>query len=229
VRAQQFPQQFVPDSADFPLIKARIWARYQLENAGAIDYFQKKLASPGGNTKANQYGLALALFDKKDFTAAEQLLDKLRRDDDKNLFYLDAMTDVYLSTNRVNKALEMLEQQYLLRPNNQVITLNYANAAMQGKSYRLALHLLRNLLYYKNDNFLAYEMLVDTYKGLNDMARFYEARADLYYHLANYPKAIEDINVALNQLKSDEQLESRRLEAKKKQLQTEYSRLKKLN
>lgn len=229
VRAQQFPQRFVPDSTDFPLIKARIWARYQLDNEAAIDHFQRKLASPGGNTKANQYGLALALYDKKDYAGAEQLLSKLRSDDDKNLFYLDAMTDVYLSTNRVNKALEMLEQQYLLRPNNQVITLNYANAAMQGKSYRLALHLLRNLLYYKNDNFLAYEMLVEAYKGLNDMARYYEARSDLYYQLANYPKAIDDINVALNQLTSDDQLESRRLEAKKKQLQTEFSRLKKLN
>ncbi|MBU1438997.1 MAG: M48 family metalloprotease [Gammaproteobacteria bacterium] len=229
VRAQQYPQRFVPDSTDFPLIKARIWARYQLDTAGALDYFQKKLASPGGNTKANQYGLALAQFDNKDYAAAEQLLNKLRQDDDKNLFYLDAMTDVYLSTNRVKKALEMLEQQYLLRPNNQVITLNYANAAMQGKSHRLALHLLRNLLYYKNDNFLAYEMLVDAYKALNEMAHYYEARADLYYQLANYPKAIEDINVALNQLSAEELLEGRRLEAKKKQLQTEFSRLKKLN
>ncbi|OBP15246.1 peptidase [Rheinheimera sp. SA_1] len=229
VRAQQFQQRFVPDSTDFPLIQARVWARYQLDNEGAIAHFQKKLASPGGNTKANHYGLALALYDKKDYAGAEQLLNKLRSEDDKNLFYLDAMTDVYISTNRVDKALEMLEQQYLLRPNNQIITLNYANAAMQGKSYRLALHLLRNLLYYKNDNFLAYEMLVEAYKGLNDMARYYEARADLYYQLANYPKAIDDINVALNQLTPDDQLESRRLEAKKKQLQTEFSRLKKLN
>ncbi len=81
-----------------------------------------------------------------------------------------------------------------------MITLNYANAAMEAKSYRLALHLLKSLLYYQNDNFLAYEMLTQAYKGLNDMARFYEARADLYYQLANYDKAIEDLNMALNQL-----------------------------
>ncbi len=77
---------------------------------------RKKLASPGGNTKANQYGLALALFDNKDYAQAEQILQKLRTEDDNNLFYVDAMTDLYLATNRSNKALEMLEQQYLLRP-----------------------------------------------------------------------------------------------------------------
>jgi predicted Zn-dependent protease len=100
---------------------------------------------------------------------------------------------------------------------------------MQGKSHRLALHLLKNLLYYKNDNFLAYDMMTDAYKGLNDMARYYEARSDLYYQLANYPKAIDDINMALNELDNTDQLENRRLEAKKKALQTEFSRLKKLN
>jgi predicted Zn-dependent protease len=229
VRAQQFEQKFVPDSADFAHVKARIWARYQLDAKEALVHFQKRLAQPGGNTKANQYGLALAMFDNKDYQGAEQLLTKLRASDENNLFYLDAMTDVYLSTNRVNQALEMLEQQYLLRPNNQVITLNYANAAMQGKSHRLALHLLKNLLYYKNDNFLAYDMMTDAYKGLNDMARYYEARSDLYYQLANYPKAIDDINMALNELDNTDQLENRRLEAKKKALQTEFSRLKKLN
>lgn len=229
VRAQQFTQKFVPDGADFLLVKARIWARYQLDNKGALSHFQKKLASPGGNTKANQYGLALALFDNKDYAQAEPILQKLRTEDENNLFYVDAMTDLYLATNRSNKALEMLEQQYLLRPNNQVITLNYANAAMEAKSYRLALHLLKSLLYYQNDNFLAYEMLTQAYKGLNDMARFYEARADLYYQLANYDKAIEDLNMALNQLDHNDKLENRRLEAKKKQLQTEYNRLKKLN
>lgn len=229
VRAQQFPQRFIPNSADYLLAKARIWARYQLETKDALAHFQKRLAAPGGNTKANQYGLALAAFDSKDYPQAEQLLSKLLAEDTMNLFYIDAMTDVYLATNRSDKALAMLEQQFLLRPNNQVITLNYANAAMEAKSYRLALHLLKNFLYYKPDNFLAYEMLTQAYRGLGDMAGYYEARADLYYQLALYEKAIDDLNMALNQLDANDRLENRRLEAKKKQLQTEFNRLKQLN
>ena len=122
----------------------------------------------------------------------------------------------------------MLEQQYLLKPNNQVITLNYANAAIQGKAHRLAVHLLRNLLYFKNDIFLAYEMLADTYKAMEDYARYYEARADLYYQMAVYPKAIDDLNEALNHLGKNNTLENRRIEAKKKQWQTELNRLKRL-
>jgi predicted Zn-dependent protease len=229
VRAEQFERRFVPDSSDFALAKARVWARYQLKGKDALAHFQKKVATPGGNTKANQYGLALALFDSGDVSAAEQILLKLRAHDDKNLFYIDAMTDVYIQSGRTEKALQLLEQEYLLRPNNQVITLNYANAALAAKSERLALHLLKNLLYFKPDTYLAYEMLIDAYKSMNDMAKYFEARADLYYQLAIYPKAIDDINESLNRLAATDKLESRRLEAKKKQWQAEFTRLKQLN
>jgi len=229
VRAEQFERRFIPDSSDYALAKARVWARYQLKGKDALAHFQKRVSTPGGNTKANQYGLALTLFDTGDIAASEQILLKLRAHDDKNLFYIDAMTDVYIQSGRTEKALQMLEQEYLLRPNNQVITLNYANAAMAAKSERLALHLLKNLLYFKPDTYLAYEMLIDVYKSMNDMAKYFEARADLYYQLAIYPKAIDDINEALNRLTEGDRLESRRLEAKKKQWQTEFTRLKQLN
>ena len=229
VRAQQYPQKFVADSSDFLFAKARVFARYQQPPKDALSYFQKKLRLPGGNTKANQYGLALALYDTGDFAGAADVIEKLYEQSPGNLYYIDARTDILIATNKVEAALEMLEKEYLLRPNNQVITLNYANAAMKTNSHRLALHLLKSLLYYKNNNFLAYEMLVEVYRQMNDMAKYYEAKADLYYQLAIYPKAIDEINMALNQLAPDDQLENRRLESKKKQWQTEFTRLKKLN
>ena len=106
---------------------------------------------------------------------------------------------------------------------------NYANAAIKANSHRLALHLLKSLLYYKNNNYLAYEMLIEVYRQMNDMAKYYEAKADLYYLLAIYPKAIDELNMALNQLANNDELENRRLESKKKQWKTEFTRLKQLN
>jgi predicted Zn-dependent protease len=229
VRAQQYPQKFIADSSDFLFAKARIFARYQLSSKDALSYFQKRLRQPGGNTKANQYGLTLALFDTGDLKGASELIEQLYQQSPNNLFFIDTRTDILLATNETDVALNMLEKEYLLRPNNQVVTLNYANAALKANSPRLALHLLKSLLYYKNNNFLAYEMLVEVYRQLDDMAKYYEAKADIYYQLAIYPKAIDEINMALNHLADDDQLENRRLESKKKQWQTEFNRLKKLN
>lgn len=228
LRAQQFPQRFIPDSMDFTLSKARVLARYHHSTADALIIFERKLAEPGGNTRANRYGLAVALLDNKDYAAALEHLNPLLTQDPHNLYYLDVYTDILLGQGQYQQALDMLQQEYLLRPNNQVVTLNYANAAIKANSYPLAIHLLRNLLYHKDDNIIAYDLLAEAYKRQGEMARFHEARADLFYQLANYPKAIDELNEALNFLTSEARLENRRLEAKKRQWQAEFDRLQRM-
>ncbi len=228
LRAEQFQQRFVPDSQDFTLAKARVLARYHYTSKDAEQIFRKKLSEPGGNTKANQYGLAITLLDSGQYDKANTLIKQLLAKDEHNLYFIDVYTDVLLGEKAYQTALDMLEKHYLLRPNNLVVTLNYANVALKSGANRLAIHLLKSLLYYKNDNILAYDLLSEAYKASGDMARFYEARSDLSYQLANYPKAIDDLNEALNYLTAEEKLESRRLEAKKSQLQTEFDRLRRM-
>ena len=228
LRAEQFNQRFVPDSQDFTLSRARVLARYHYNSKDAEQLFRKKLSEPGGNTKANQYGLAVALLDSEQFSAAKKLIEQLLSSDEHNLYYIDVYSDILLAEQAYQVALDMLEQQYLLRPNNLVVTLNYANVALKSGANRLAIHLLKNLLYYKNDSILAYDLLSEAYKANGDMSRYYEAKADLSYQLANYAKAIDDLNEALNYLTPEEKLESRRLEAKKSLLQTEFDRLRRM-
>lgn len=228
LRAEQFQQRFIPDSQDFTLAKARILARYHYGKNDAETVFRKKLTEPGGNTKANQYGLAIALLDNGNLQEARKLIEQMLEKDEHNLYYIDVYTDILLAQKDYQLCLDMLERQYLLRPNNQVVTLNYANAALTSGANRLAIHLLKSLLFYKSDNILAYDLLANAYKAVGDFARFYEARADLSYQRADYPRAIDDINEALNHLKPEEKLENRRLEAKKRQLQTEFDRLRRM-
>ncbi|MDX3773727.1 M48 family metalloprotease [Chromatiaceae bacterium AAb-1] len=228
LRAEQFPQRFVPDSQDFTLSKARVLARYHYDSKTAELNFSRRLAEPGGNTRANRYGLAIALFDNKKYDESLTIIEQLLERDEHNLYFIDVYTDILIAQKKYPQALEMLEKQYQLRPNNQVVTLNYANAAIKAGSERQAINLLRNMLFYKDDNILAYDLLSEAYRNLGDMAKYYEARADLYYQLANYPKAIDDVNEALNHLKPEEKLENRRLEAKKKQLQAEFARLQRM-
>ncbi|WP_423186214.1 M48 family metalloprotease [Alishewanella sp. d11] len=228
LRAQQYPQRFVPDSQDFTLSRARVLARYQYTTKDALIIFKKKLGEPGGNTRANRYGLAIALLDDKQYDSALKYIVDLYEQDPHNLFYLDVYTDILIGQQQYQTALDMLQQAYLLRPNNQVVTLNYANVAIKSGSYGLAVHLLRNLLFHKDDNILAYDLLSEAYKLQEDFAKYYEARSDLFYQLANYPKAIDDLNEALNHLGSEARLETRRIEAKKRQLQAEFDRLKRM-
>lgn len=228
LRAEQFTKRFIPDSQDFTLVQARVLARYHYEQQHSEALFLKKLGQPGGNTKANQYGLAIALLDNKKLAKSQEIIEKLLQDDKHNLYYIDVYTDILIAQGKHQQSLDMLEKEYLLRPNNQVVTLNYANAAMNAKAYRLAIHLLKTLLFYKEDNILAYGMLIDAYQAMEDLPSLYEARANVSYQLANYPKAIDYIDEAINYLQPEEKLEARRLVAKKKQLQAEYSRIQRM-
>jgi predicted Zn-dependent protease len=228
LRAEQFPKRYIPDTQDFILTKARILARYHYTSQETVGLFQQRLSQPGGNTRANLYGLAIAKLDNGLFIEAQKLIEDLLQHDPHNLYYVDVYTDILLGQGQHKKALEMLEQEYLLRPNNQVVTLNYANAALKAGSHRLAVHLLRNLLYVKNDNILAYDLLSDAYKLMEDFPKYYETRADLYYQLANYPKAIDELNEALNHIGDSSRLENRRVEAKKQQMQAEFDRLQRM-
>ncbi|WP_456237616.1 beta-barrel assembly-enhancing protease [Alkalimonas mucilaginosa] len=228
LRAERFPKRFVPDSQDYTLAKARVLARYQHKNEDVVAIFQQRLRQPGGNTKANQYGLAIAYLDSNNYTEAETLILELLEKDEYNLYYLDVYTDVLLGQNRATEALEMLEHHYRIRPNNQVVTLNYANAAIKAGGNRLAIHLLKDMLHYKEDNILAYDLIAKAYQNLEDYARFYEARSDFHYQLANYPRAIDDLQEALNHLSSSDKLENRRLEAKRRQMQAEFDRLRRM-
>ncbi|MCC5826997.1 MAG: M48 family metallopeptidase [Alkalimonas sp.] len=228
LRAERFPKRYVPDSQDYTLAKARILARFQHKNEDVVTIFKQRLQQPGGNTRANQYGLAIAYLDAKRYAEAEKLIMELLEKDEYNLYYLDVYTDVLLGLNRATEALEMLEHHYRIRPNNQVVTLNYANAAIKAGGNRLAIHLLKNMLHYKEDNILAYDLIAKAYQNLEDYARFYEARSDFYYQLANYPRAIDDLQEALNHLSSSDKLENRRLEAKRRQMQAEFDRLRRM-
>lgn len=228
LRAEQFQRRFIPDSQDFTLSKARVLARYQYNAKDAEQVFRRMLREPGGNTKANQYGLAISLLDSGQLPQARQLIEQLLSKDEHNLYYVDVYTDILLAEKEFKLCLEMLEKQYLLRPNNQVVTLNYANAALKAGANRLAVHLLKSLLFYQNDNILAYDLLSQAYKAMGDFAKYYEAKADLSYQQANYPKAIDDLNEALNNLTPEEKLENRRLEAKKTALQAEFNRLQRM-
>src|SRR5690606_34117888 len=137
LRAEQFQQRFIPDSQDFTLTKARVLARYHYSQNDAETVFRKKLTEPGGNTKANHYGLAIALLDKGEQGQARKLIEQMLEKDEHNLYYIDVYTDILLAQKEYQLCLDMLEQQYLLRPNNQVVTLNYANAALKSGAPRL--------------------------------------------------------------------------------------------
>ncbi|WP_105264671.1 M48 family metalloprotease [Pseudoalteromonas sp. T1lg76] len=229
LRAQQYQDRPYADNLLFHLAKSRVIARFNGDSENAEAQFRKLLKEHSfGDTSALRYGLALTLIDQKKFAEAKSLLDALLQKTPDNLFYLDSLTDYYVGKGEPEKAVEHLRPFHQLRPNNQVITLNYAHAAIEAKQYELAEDLLRSFALEKPDHILAKQLLTDTYKHQENRAAYHEANADLLAQYGAYMKAADEVQKALNHIEPNEALKQKRLKALLSQyraMQKELSRL----
>lgn len=175
-----------------------------------------------------QYGLAISLLDQKQLDKAEKILSPLLDSEPNNLFYLDVLTDILISQGKANEAVTLLAKQNSLRPNNQVIALNYANAAIQAKEYDIAEQTLRVFLLDDPEHLLAKELLAEVYKSNKNQSAYFEAKADVLAEYGAFLKAADEIQRALNHVNDNETVKKTRLKALLKQyrqMQKEVAKL----
>lgn len=227
LRAQQYPKKYLSNNLDFALAKTRITARYHLKSDAAVDHYTSLVnKSP---LPQNLYGLALALSDSGKAIQAKPILNQLLAADPNNLFYLDTYTDVLSQTKEFKSLLSSLEQHYQLKPNNPVITLNYASAAIKANNIELATRLLKYYLIRYPEDYLATTLLAEAYSKEQNKAKYHEYQAYSYALRAAYNQAISQINLSLNYLEDEkDRLDIKRLEAKLAQYRFQIKTLKEM-
>ena len=207
LRAQQYEKRHYPSSLSYALAKSRVLARYHYSKEQAEAFFRNNLKSTSElDTQALEYGLAISLLDQDKLSEAGQILEKLLARDGNNLFYLDVYTDYLIAAEQTDKALSVLEAQHQLRPNNQVITLNYANAALKAKQHEKAEQLLKIFLLEKPDHLLARDLLTQAYKAQQKKSAYHESKASVYAQYGAFSKAADEVQRALNHIENDEEI-----------------------
>ncbi len=74
----------------------------------------------------------------------------------------------------------MLKREYTRSPDDPVIILNYANAAIRSNEAELGVKLLRNYLLAEPGSLIALDLLTDAYQRTSDRAAMYETRAEAW-------------------------------------------------
>lgn len=228
-RAQNYPFRPLAPSLAFELAKARIKARYQGSAKDNIAFYKSQLTKKTyARKEAAQYGLAIAYFEDKQFNKAKDILLSLLKKDDKNLFYIDLLSDVYIQLKAFDKAIAMLQQLNLLMPNNQVVTLNYANVLTEAGQLEQAAELLQDFLLIKPDNFMAHDLLTNVYTKQKKQALMHISKAEVYALLGAYPRAVDELQTAYNYVDKDKPLLKKRIKARILQFQEQENKLKRL-
>lgn len=227
-RAHKYPVRRLPPSLNFELAKSRIQARYQGNAKDNIAYFERQLRKQSYSLQAGaKYGLALSHFENGEYLQAKNLLESLLKDDKNNLFYIDALTDVYLSLKEYDNALTMLADLSLLMPNNQVISLNYGNALLSSGNFDKAATVLQDFLLVKPGNYIAYDILTTVYRKQGKQGLVHITKAEVLALLGAYKKAVDELQTSYNFLE-EQPLLQKRVKARILQLQEEEDKLKRL-
>ncbi len=229
LRAQRYPRPPQRVSKDFQLVKSRVKARYELSGKAAIRHFEDQLKNKTYALKeAALYGLALAHSDSNNTAAAAKIIKQLLAKSPKNLFYIDTYTDILTKTEKFDQALAFLEQHYKLRPNNPVITINYASVAITAKKPQMAIDLLNSFKISHGDSYIATDLLINAYGQMQNLTKYHELRAEKFALLSLYSRSIEELNISLSKLESGKKLESKRLTAMQERYRSQLDQIKRL-
>lgn len=210
-RAQALGPRNLEPSLDFELAKARIRVRYGSRSARDLLLdFNNEIREGQHRTKrmGSRYGKALALFELKEFAEAFTIIEDLIALEPFNLFFLDTKTDILLGLDRADEAVEWLTREYMRRPNNQVVTLNLAYAAINAADFRLARTILNDYMLQNRTDIVAYQLLGELYQKTGNGAALHENQAELLALRGSFQLAIDELHSAF--AKTDEADESNR-------------------
>ena len=224
-RAENMQRVDVPPSLDFALAKTRVQARY-IGNTTNSDFESMRSSSNSINQQAGQYGLAIRALDGGNIDVAYKLMQPLLERYPNDPFYIDVQTDILLAQKDYETVLSWLRGKYIQQPTEPVITLNFANAALQAEDTELAEKLLRDFLLKQPDHPLALDLLTQVYERSGKRAAMYETRAESLALRGNFRLAIDQLHTAHNHTDSD--LTHKRLNARIEQMRSLEQQIKSL-
>ena len=204
-RVESMPYRQVADSLTFNLVKAKLRANTGLAQ-DAVEQFQDNLKEHRfANETAEHYGLALAMLRKNDVAGAQNQMQWLRKNVQKNNGQ-NALTE--------SPMIETLDARIQVARNNpQAAAAQYAKGlsvfpAHRGLIYGYAEHFLAinqpdkaiklvqdKQSLYPNDAYF-YDILAKAYAAKNKNLLRFQAQGEAYYRQYNLQKAIEQMELA---------------------------------
>lgn len=224
-RENMYERRQLPPSLPFHLAKARVHARYSYDAKYNIAHFKAQLDKQSYVLKeAAIYGLAIAYYEAQQIQNAHDTLQPLLQSDPENLFYVDLATDIAISQNRAEMAVNNLSKLDRKIPKNQVISLNLANAAIRDGQHDKAIAVLKDYLLVNPGHALTYQLLTEAYGGKKAFMQMHQSKAEWLALNGAHPRAIDELQTAYNYT-GDSNIEKQRIRARIEQLRHEQKRL----
>ncbi len=199
-RADQYPYRQHVDSIEFLLVKERLRLAQFIKPMRALRAYRNRLKNKKDTSKKAQairYGYSLALMEIHQYRKAKIEIDRLLKIDPFNLFYVSSSAEILMALKKPKQAFELLSDMLTLFPDNEALTILYAESLMKQGYYQKAYNKISKLHYKKPDNPTLLQMLSEISAKLKRPAeaRFY--LAELYFTIGLTDVAIKQLEDGL--------------------------------
>ena len=195
-RVEAMPYHQVADSLTFNLVKAKLRANTGLAQ-DAVEQFQDNLKEHRfSNETAEHYGLAVAMLRKNDVAGAQNQMQWLRKNAEKNAFIESLDARIQVARNNPQAAAAQYAKGLSAFPAHRGLIYGYAEHFLAINQPDKAIKLVQDKQsLYPNDAYF-YDILAKAYAAKNKNLLRFQAQGEAYYRQYNLQKAIEQMELA---------------------------------
>ncbi|MDR3158877.1 MAG: M48 family metalloprotease [Zoogloeaceae bacterium] len=190
------PYHQVPDSLEFQLARARLQA-LRGTPAEAVAHFQKLLAEQKTlNVAATQYGLAVALARKKEWTAVENTLSALRQEQGASPMIERLHAEARVRRGDLAGGLAAFREALRRYPDAAALVYTYGEVLLENRHFDEAQAFFEQRLRKNMDDARLYTLQARAYAALGKTGQQHWALAEAYALEGALPAAIEQLELA---------------------------------
>ncbi len=222
-RALNLPAVEHIQNVEFLLMKQRALLHFENDYRGFIQNLELDLPQlNGAEADAAVYGIALAQLRSAAFVAASESLASLLAKDPNRISYVVLEAEIAKAGGDYEQALNILEENLDINPNNYPLTLSYAETLDAASRYEDAIEAYRNLSRQRPNDINIWYELAELQGLVGNISGVHQARAEYFYGIGEFGRAIDHLNSAL--LERNDALTTARIRQRLDDIQTTIDR-----
>ena len=220
-RAERYEPRAYRESADYPLVRAKLRVRLADKPATAIAHFEALVQAGGANpVEADRYGLAIALMGAGRHEEASIVLEELRRDFPDRAAHRTAAAEAYSALGDEARALDLLAASVDRFPDHRALVYGYGLALVRAGRAEDATVLLRKFQREHKTDATIFRLLGLAHQRAGHPAASHLALAEFHYRKGDLASAIRQLDIALQDPAIDD-YRAAQAEARRQQLMDE--------
>lgn len=191
-RAEDYPPVVPEETESFELIRMKLIATGQKNEAAAVNKLREMLNDASENERMPaRYGYAIALTNANQFQAAREQIDKLLARDSEKPAFLLAAARLEARQQNYSAALEIYRDMERLYPNYRPLILAWTRTLLDAGKPQEARRLLRQYGRSNETGYQYYELLAQAESQSGNSIEGGIARAEYFYLIGDTSLAIE--------------------------------------